>query len=120
MPDTCLIRFSRLGARFCIKLCLCFWKEPEDKRVPAKEYIEKKLAELEAGEFRAETLGEVLTPHWGAKGHLSIKKRNQLRGSAHRTGAATTTANGDAQCLSHDKIEAYRPGGAGRYHGGPV
>ena len=27
----------------------------------AKEYIEKKLAELEAGEFRAETLGEVLS-----------------------------------------------------------
>ena len=59
---------------------------PEDKHVPAKEYIEKKLAELEAGEFRAETLGEVLsrdevdrevlTPHWDAKGHLSIKKRS--------------------------------------------
>ena len=58
--------------------------EPEDKRIPAKEYIEKKLAELEAGEFRAETLGEVLSrdevdpdvlvPHWDAKGHLSVKK----------------------------------------------
>ena len=32
-----------------------------DKRIPAKEYIEKKLAELEAGEFRAETLGEILS-----------------------------------------------------------
>ena len=58
--------------------------EPEDRRIPAKEYIEKKLAELEAGEFRAETLGEVLSrdevdpdvlvPHWDAKGHLSVKK----------------------------------------------
>ena len=58
--------------------------EPEDKHIPAKEYIEKKLAELEAGEFRAETLGEVLSrdevdpdvlvPHWDAKGHLSVKK----------------------------------------------
>ena len=58
--------------------------EPEDKHIPAKEYIEKKLAELEAGEFRAETLGEVLSrdevdpdvlvPHWNAKGHLSVKK----------------------------------------------
>ena len=60
--------------------------EPEDKRIPAKEYIEKKLAELEAGEFRAETLREtlsrdevdpdVLVPHWtwDAKGHLSLKK----------------------------------------------
>ena len=60
-----------------------FW-EPEDRHIPAKEYIEKKLAELEAGEFRAETLGEVLSrdevdpdvlvPHWDAKGHLSGKK----------------------------------------------
>ena len=58
--------------------------EPEDRHIPAKEYIEKKLAELEAGEFRAETLGEVLSrdevdpdvlvPHWDAKGHLSVKK----------------------------------------------
>ena len=58
--------------------------EPEDKHIPAKEYIEKKLAELEAGEFRAETLGEVLSrdevdpdvlvPRWDAKGHLSVKK----------------------------------------------
>ena len=35
--------------------------EFEDRHIPAKEYIEKKLAELEAGEFRAETLGEVLS-----------------------------------------------------------
>ena len=58
--------------------------EPENRHIPAKEYIEKKLAELEAGEFRAETLGEVLSrdevdpdvlvPHWDAKGHLSVKK----------------------------------------------
>ena len=58
--------------------------EPEDKRIPAKEYIEKKLAEVEAREFRAETLGEILSrdevdpdvlvPHWDAKGHLSVKK----------------------------------------------
>ena len=37
--------------------------EPEDKRTPAKEYIEKKLAELEAGEFRAEMLAEILSRH---------------------------------------------------------
>ena len=58
--------------------------EPEDKHIPAKEYIEKKLAELETGEFRAETLGEILSrdevdpdvlvPHWDAKGHLSVKR----------------------------------------------
>ena len=48
-----------------------------DRRIPAKEYIEKKLAELEAGEFRAETLGEVLSRDEvdpDAKGHLSVKK----------------------------------------------
>ena len=30
--------------------------EPEDKHVPSKEYVEKKLSELEGGEFRAEAL----------------------------------------------------------------
>ncbi len=58
--------------------------EPEDRHIPAKEYIEKKLAELESGEFRAEALSEILSrdevdpevlvPHWDAKGHLSVKK----------------------------------------------
>eukprot|EP00434_Breviolum_minutum_P043184 symbB.v1.2.038481.t1/scaffold6004.1/size21842/3 len=56
----------------------------EDKVVPAKEYIEKKLQELENGEFRAETLAEVvgkdeidpdvLTPVFDSKGNLSVKK----------------------------------------------
>ena len=53
--------------------------EPEDKHIPAKEYIEKKLAELESGEFRAEPLTDevdpdTLLPVWDAKGTLSIKK----------------------------------------------
>ena len=34
--------------------------ELEDKHIPAKEYIEKKLAELESGEFRAEPLTEII------------------------------------------------------------
>ena len=33
--------------------------EPEDKRVPSKEYVEKKLSALEGGEFRAEALSEI-------------------------------------------------------------
>ena len=33
----------------------------EDKHIPAKEYIEKKLHELETGEFRAEPLTEVIS-----------------------------------------------------------
>ena len=58
--------------------------ELEDKHIPAKEYIEKKLAELESGEFRAEPLTEIISrdevdpdtllPHWDAKGILSLKK----------------------------------------------
>ena len=58
--------------------------ELEDKHIPAKEYIEKKLAELESGEFRAEPLMEIISrdevdpdtllPHWDAKGTLSLKK----------------------------------------------
>ena len=59
--------------------------ELEDKHIPAKEYIEKKLAELESGEFRAEPLTEIISrdevdpdtllpPHWDAKGTISLKK----------------------------------------------
>ena len=58
--------------------------ELEDKHIPAKEYIEKKLCELETGEFRAEPLTEVvsrdevdpdvLVTTWNAKGQLSVKK----------------------------------------------
>ena len=56
----------------------------EDRVVPSKEYLEKKLQELENGEFRAETLAEVvskdeidpdvLVPIFDSKGSLSVKK----------------------------------------------
>ena len=52
--------------------------------MPSKEYIEKKLNELESGEFRAEQLSEVvgrdevdpdtLPPAWDSKGHITVKK----------------------------------------------
>ena len=55
----------------------------EDRHIPAKEYIEKKLAELEPGEFWAEPLSEVISrdevdpdtlqTHWDAKGTISIR-----------------------------------------------
>ena len=58
--------------------------ELEDKYIPSKEYIEKKLNELESGEFRAEQLSEVvgrdevdpdtLLPAWDSKGHITVKK----------------------------------------------
>ena len=35
--------------------------ELEDKQIPSKEYLEKKLRELENGEFRAEALTEVVS-----------------------------------------------------------
>ena len=56
----------------------------EDRVMPSKEYLEKKLQELENGEFRAETLAEVvskdeidpdvLVPVFDSKGSLSVKK----------------------------------------------
>ena len=56
----------------------------DDRLMPAKEYIEKKLQEVEAGEYRAEELGEVLSrdevdpdtmlPQWDAKGNLTVKR----------------------------------------------
>ena len=60
--------------------------ELEDKQIPSKEYLEKKLHELENGGFRAEALTEVvsrdqvdldaLMPVWDAKGHITVKRGN--------------------------------------------
>ena len=62
--------------------------ELEDKHIPSKEYIEKKLHEPENGEFRAEQLSEVvsrdeidpdtLLPVWDAKGHMTVKRGNTV------------------------------------------
>jgi len=56
----------------------------EDRVMPSKKYLEKKLQELENGEFRAESLSEVvskdeidpdvLVPVFDSKGSLSVKK----------------------------------------------
>ena len=56
----------------------------EDKVTPSKEYLEKKLQELENGEFRAETMAEVVSkdevdpdvmiPVFDSKGNLSVKR----------------------------------------------
>ena len=58
----------------------------EDKQTPSKEYLEKKLHELENIELRAEALAEVvsrdevdpdtLMPVWDAKGHITVKRGN--------------------------------------------
>ena len=62
------------------------YRELEDRQIPSKEYLEKKLHELENGEFRAEALTEVvsrnevdpttLMPVWDAKGHITVKCGN--------------------------------------------
>ena len=56
----------------------------EDKVMPAKEYIEKKLAEVEANEYRAESLTEVVSKEevdpdtmmavWDMKGKISMRR----------------------------------------------
>ena len=56
----------------------------EDRVTPSKEYLEKKLQELENGEFRAELLSEVVSkdevdpdvmvPVFDSKGSLSVKR----------------------------------------------
>ena len=64
--------------------------KPEDKHVPAKEYMERKLRELETGEFRAEPLNEVLSrdeidpdtlvPQWDSKGTSLRAQKGYLEG----------------------------------------
>eukprot|EP00913_Durusdinium_trenchii_P007973 g7479.t1 len=56
----------------------------EDKIYPSKEFVEKKLAEVESGEYRAEELAEVVSkeeiepdgvvPIWDSKGRLAMRK----------------------------------------------
>jgi len=57
----------------------------EDKMIPGKEYLERKLEDLESGEWRAEPLSEViskdelepdiLTPVWDPSGKLTVRKQ---------------------------------------------
>ena len=70
----------------------------DDKVMPSKDYIEKKLAEIEANEYRAELLTEIVTkdevdpdsviPIWDTKGRISMKK-----------GAAKVPEPGNAEAL---------------------
>eukprot|EP00435_Cladocopium_sp_Y103_P016869 s1943_g4.t1 len=56
----------------------------DDKATPSKEYVEKKLQEVEAGDYRAEDLAEVVSrdevdpdamvPQWDARGNLTVKR----------------------------------------------
>jgi len=56
----------------------------DERLTPAKEYVEKKLQEVEAGDYRAEEMAEVvsreevdpdsLVPQWDAKGNITVRK----------------------------------------------
>eukprot|EP00438_Fugacium_kawagutii_P016064 Skav228712 [mRNA] locus=scaffold928:8883:10151:- [translate_table: standard] len=56
----------------------------DDKLIPSKEYLEKKLSEVEAGEYRAEQLVEVVSrdevdpdvmvPVWDGRGKFTMRK----------------------------------------------
>lgn len=56
----------------------------DERLTPAKEYIEKKLQEVESGDYRAEDLTEVVSreevdpdsivPQWDAKGNITMKR----------------------------------------------
>ena len=56
----------------------------DDKTTPAKEYVEKRLQEVENNDYRAERLTEVvsrdevepdtLLPQWDNKGHLTVRR----------------------------------------------
>lgn len=56
----------------------------EDRVIPAKDYVEKKLADVEAGEYRAEPLTEVVSkdevdpdamvPVWDARGRFTMRR----------------------------------------------
>ena len=95
--------------------------ELEDKHIPAKEFIEKKLGELESGEFRAEPLTEIISrdevdpdtllPHWDAKGTLSLKKGGSK--TAMPSGPEQLRlAHSATEHADHDTAKASRPPGA--------
>ena len=56
----------------------------DERLTPAKEYVEKKLQEVESGDYRAEELTEVvsreevdpdsLVPQWDAKGNITVRR----------------------------------------------
>lgn len=58
----------------------------DDRFIPSRDYLEKRLEDIESGEWRAEPLSEaaskdelepdVLTPVWDATGKLTVKKQS--------------------------------------------
>lgn len=58
----------------------------DDKHTPSRDYLERKMEDIESGEWRAEPLSEaaskdelepdILTPVWDASGKLTVKKQS--------------------------------------------
>ena len=78
--------------------------EFEDKRVPAKEYSERKLHELETGEFRAEP---VLSRHeivsGIVRGLLSSRRLPPRRLCRQIRSSSGYVTDVDAECSRHDR-----------------
>jgi hypothetical protein len=69
----------------------------DEKLMPAKEYVKKKLQEVESGDYRAEELSEVvsrdevdpdsLLPRWDSKGNLMVM-RGSTKAKEHTEGGS--------------------------------
>ena len=82
----------------------------DEKLTPAKEYVKKKLQEVESGDYRAEELSEVvsrdevdpdsLLPRWDSKGNLMVR-----RGSTKAKEQRTQSPSGSASqaCAMHTR-----------------
>ena len=91
----------------------------EDKVTPSKEYLEKKLQELENGEFRAELLSEVVSKDEGGPGYYGAGLRLQrvalseeghnIGGASDRAGATQETAHSDVALCFDACFETYKP-----------
>ena len=101
----------------------------EDKVTPSKEYLEKKLQELENGEFRAETMAEVVSkdevdpdvmvPIFDSKGSLTGEEGRNNDPSADRPRTAEKAPYSYGQRKPHVGHQAYEPRRDSRCHQRP-
>ena len=83
----------------------------EGKDTPAKEHVEKKLAEVEGGEYRAEPLTEVVSKDEVDPGMQKVKDGK----GACKCGGVEKAVDDHEKCHGHCVIEAHQPYGiAGR------
>ena len=100
----------------------------EDKVYPAKEYVEKKLAEIEGGEYRAEELTEVVSKeeiepdcvgaHLGLQGPFGHEERIHKSAGTGERRRTTQKIVGLEECNGYDLVEAFQQTRASRHLGG--